>query len=160
ANDYAGVTSVANGGTLSFSSIGNLGVASALGAATTAANGTISLGVSSTASAYAVYTGGGASSDRDWRLGSWFYQTSGITNQGTGTLTLAGNITSAHTNSSIGARNIALTAGTADLVLQGTISSTNNQVGVVFGGGAGRSITVTGSNTFGGVASIQNVTVR
>nr|WP_280821664.1 autotransporter-associated beta strand repeat-containing protein [Mesorhizobium soli] len=160
-NNYTGATGVVNGGTLTFTSIGNLGTASALGAATDAASGTISLGVSSTTSAYAVYTGSGASSNRNWRLASWMYGTSGITNQGTGTLTLTGDIANAHTNSSIGVRNVVFTAQTADLELLGTISSNNAQVGVVFnGGGTNRSVTVTGTNTFGGVAAIQNVTVR
>ncbi|PSJ63205.1 autotransporter outer membrane beta-barrel domain-containing protein [Mesorhizobium soli] len=160
-NNYTGATAVVNGGTLTFTSIGDVGTASALGAPTDAASGTISLGVGSSTSAYAVYTGTGDSSNRNWRLGSWQYGTSGITNQGTGILTLTGDIASAHTNSSISVRNVVFTAATADLELLGTISSNVNGVGVVFsGGGTNRSVTVTGSNTFGGVAAIQNVTVR
>lgn len=159
-NDYAGQTSLAGGGSLVFSSIGNIGEASALGAPVDAASGTISLGVGSSSSAYAVYTGGGASSNRDWRLGSWFYESSTISNQGTGTLTLTGDIASVHTNSSVSVRNIIFDARNADIELLGTISSNNAGVGVLFGGNAGRTITVNGANTFGGVASIQGATVK
>jgi fibronectin-binding autotransporter adhesin len=160
-NDYEGATTVSGGGNLYFSSIADLGVASALGAATDAASGTISLNVGTYASAYARYTGDGDSSNRNWRLGSHFYQASGIVNEGTGTLTLTGDIASAHTASSISVRNITLDASTADLEILGTISSNNAAVGVVFaGGGTGRTITVGGTNTFGGVAAIQGVTVK
>ncbi|ALF30788.1 MULTISPECIES: adhesin autotransporter BmaC [Brucella] len=159
-NDYTGQTSLSSGGTLFFSSIGNLGEVSALGAPVDEAAGTISLVVGSSASASATYTGSGASSNRNWQLSSRFYANSTISNQGSGTLTLTGNIFNNHTNSSLSARNINFDAGTADIELLGTISSNNNGVGVVFGGTAGRAIKVSGDNTFGGAAIIQNITVQ
>ncbi|AAL53390.1 extracellular serine protease [Brucella melitensis bv. 1 str. 16M] len=159
-NDYTGQTSLSSGGTLFFSSIGNLGEVSALGAPVDEAAGTISLVVGSSASASATYTGSGGSSNRNWQLSSRFYANSTISNRGSGTLTLTGNIFNNHTNSSLSARNINFDAGTADIELLGTISSNNNGVGVVFGGTAGRAIKVSGDNTFGGAAIIQNITVQ
>lgn len=161
ANDYKGPTTLAGGGTLVFTSIANLNMASALGAPTDATSGLISLGVGNTTSARATYTGGAAASDRNWRMGSWFYETSTIANQGTGTLTLTGDIYNNHTNSSIGPRSIVFSAVSADLELLGTIASSNAGVGAIFnGGGTNRSITVTGVNTFGGIATVQGVTVK
>ena len=68
ANDYTGQTQFGGAaGTYSFSSIADLGVASALGAPTTVANGTIFLNHTSGAPTLN-YTGSGDSSNRNWSL--------------------------------------------------------------------------------------------
>lgn len=158
-NDYTGTTGIF-AGDLIFSSIGNLGEASALGAAADAANGTINLAADTYIGSSAIYTGAAASSNRDWHLRSQWYGAAGIINRGSGTLTLTGNIaTDLNPNGRSGA---IFNADTADLDLRGTISSSNAQIkGVLFtGSGTARTISVSGANTFTGIAAITNVTVN
>ena len=86
ANTYTGKTTVTAGG-ITYNSIGNVGAgASALGAPTTVAEGTIDL------SGTLTYTGAATSTDRVINLTNAAANAS-ITNSGTGLLTLNGNIT-------------------------------------------------------------------
>ncbi|OHT20322.1 Autotransporter-associated beta strand repeat protein [Sphingomonas haloaromaticamans] len=159
ANDYQGQTRLNGQGTYNFTSIADLGLASALGAPVTAADGTIVVNGNATYSANASYIGGGDSSNRDWQLITGGTGTSGINNQGSGKLTLTGNISNSHAAST--PRFIFFNANTADIDLLGTISSNNAQIGVVYGStGTGRTILVGGVNDYGGASTIQNVTVR
>lgn len=86
-NTYSGITEV-QAGTLSFDSIANVGVASALGRPTSAQNGLIRMGLT-TANTGLNYTGAGHSSDRLLVLQG---TTGGVTlnANGTGALNLAG----------------------------------------------------------------------
>lgn len=72
-----------------FTSIGNLGEASALGAPTTVANGTITFAQSSQYSDSLIYAGDGDSSNRNWTVSG---NAASIRNRGTGTLTLTGGV--------------------------------------------------------------------
>ena len=104
-NTYLGKT-IVNKGTLSFNSIKNVGEgASALGAPTTVANGTIDLATT------LQYTGAATSSDRIINLlGSCT-----VNNSGTGTLTLNGGFTG-------GANNNLLFRGGTTIVANGIIA--------------------------------------
>ncbi|WP_206860571.1 autotransporter-associated beta strand repeat-containing protein [Lysobacter changpingensis] len=151
ANNYTGATSFVGGGTKFFTSIGNLGEASSLGAPTTAANGTITLsGVSQVASSLS-YVGDGDSSNRNWNInpGAGPGNTITFRNSGTGTLALTGNIALGG-GSGNGAQ---FHAQTADLGLLGVISSNNGRP-VTFVADAGRTVTLGDTNTFSGGASI------
>jgi fibronectin-binding autotransporter adhesin len=143
ANNYTGQTFFANGsGAHSFTSIADLGVASSLGAPTTAANGSISV-VSGGFFTTANYIGDGDSSNRNWA----FTSNTGLVNSGTGTLTLTGNFANLPYAS----------ASTADLNLLGVMSGA---VGATFTGGVGRTITLGTANTYSGGTTILNATVR
>ncbi|WP_408953732.1 autotransporter-associated beta strand repeat-containing protein [Lysobacter sp. Hz 25] len=159
ANDYTGQTVVGVNATFSFSSIANVGGgASALGAPTTMANGTIVLNPSDSG-INAVYTGSGSSSDRNWQVFSRFFGSSGITNSGTGTLTLTGNIFGQYQNGTFSARGTFFSAQSADLVLSGVISG-GQPVFTLNGGGTNRTITLGGANTYTATTTnISNVTV-
>lgn len=159
ANDYTGQTVFFHpgfGGTYTFTSIADLGVASSLGAPTTVANGTISANSGGGVATSVVYRGTGHSSNRNWALNSAGAPAPvSLINSGTGTLALTGNIAM----SGLGAGNIAFTANTADLGLLGVLSGTNVPT-VVYGGNIGRTITLGGANTYTSVSNINNVTVR
>ncbi|WP_051885422.1 autotransporter-associated beta strand repeat-containing protein [Lysobacter antibioticus] len=159
ANDYTGQTVVGTNATVFFSSIANVnGGASALGAPTTVANGTIVLNPSDSG-INAVYTGSGSSSDRNWQVFSRFFGNSGITNSGTGTLTLTGNILGQYQNGAFAARGTFFSAQSADLVLSGVISG-GQPLFTLTGGGTNRTITLGGANTYTATTtSIGNVTV-
>ncbi|MDH2402039.1 autotransporter outer membrane beta-barrel domain-containing protein [Bradyrhizobium sp. SSUT18] len=152
ANDYTGQTRfTGTGGTHSFSSVGDLGVASALGAPTTVANGTILVALTSGVSTIA-YTGTGDSSNRNWT-----FQASGaggadtrLRNSGSGTLTLTGAITL--TGSNTATSNFDAVSG--DLALLGAITDGVLIRAVSFTGAAGRTITLGGANDWGSVTSI------
>ena len=149
-NDFTGGVGT-DGFNLYFTSIGNLGEASALGAATTVANGTIFV-----RNAAAVYVGSGATSNRSWGMAP---QTGSsiLRNQGSGTLTVTGDINAGGGYTS----SVILDAQTADLALLGVISSNLATRPFIFmGGGTNRSITLNDANTFGGAITIQAVTVR
>ncbi len=155
ANDYTGQTQFGGvGGTYSFSSIADLGVASALGAPTTVANGTVLVAPAS-GTPILTYTGTGSSSNRTFVL----QNNAGLArlrNSGTGTLTLTGNISLAGTSS---ATNVTFEALGGDLELLGVISDATTR-GASFTGAAGRTITLGGANTWRSIASISGVTVR
>ncbi|MBZ9822831.1 autotransporter-associated beta strand repeat-containing protein [Mesorhizobium sp. CA4] len=154
-NDYTGRTSTTNGGTISFTSIADLGVASALGAPTTVANGTVTISAFQGGGGQANYTGAGSSSNRNWLLQSDGLGGAVIANAGTGTLTLTGDIAATS-----GGAGTGFQAMTADLVLTGVISSANTQQFAFLGNSPSRSITLGAANTFAGLATIGNVTVR
>ncbi|CAN7423228.1 autotransporter-associated beta strand repeat-containing protein [Caulobacter sp. LjRoot300] len=143
-NSYTGTTRFngCNGVCVSrFSSIADLGVASALGAPTTVANGTIVWGQSSQYEDYLLYTGDGDSSNRNWNLvaGSGGF----IRNDGTGTLTLTGDVTASGT--------VFYQANTADFDVLGVLSGS---AGYVFSGGATADVTVGSANTYTGATAI------
>ncbi len=83
ANTYSGKTSLNGSGRVYYNSLGNLGVACAFGAPTTAENGTIDVGARMT------YTGGATTSDRVLN----FLLDSQFEHMGSGTMTLTGGIT-------------------------------------------------------------------
>jgi len=152
-NDFTGQVAT-DSSNLYFTSIRNLGEASALGAATTAANGAVYV-----RNASAIYTGSGNTSNRSWSMAP-FTGSSALRNQGTGTLTVTGDIVAGGGYPA----SVILGADTADLALLGVISSNltgfANRPFVFTGGGTNRSITLNGTNTFGGGVTIQTVTVR
>ncbi|MGH6998732.1 MAG: beta strand repeat-containing protein, partial [Phenylobacterium sp.] len=123
-----------------FSSVRNLGEASALGAPTDATAGTIIFNQQSQYGDNIVYTGDGDTSNRNWDFngnGAW------LNNEGTGALVLTGNM-----DISV-AGGIRAIGGDVDLggVLSGGLFN--------FSAGAGRKITVSGvANTFTGAAGI------
>ena len=140
ANTYTGVTTV-SAGTLAFNSIANVGGgASALGAPTTAANGTIALAGGATLQ----YTGSGHSSNRVINLTS-----SGgtIDASGSGTLALSGGVTGA-------ASNLILT-GSGNGVESGVIGTTT---GTLTKNGTG-TWTLSGANTYTGATTINGGTL-
>jgi fibronectin-binding autotransporter adhesin len=157
-NNYTGQTRFGSqDGSYSFTSIADLGMASSLGAPTTVANGTVFFGSGGGVTATLSYIGDGDSSNRNWQL-----QPSGpsapvqLRNGGTGTLTLTGSI--ALTGGSMNPASF--NAATADLVLLGVITSTNNRPVNYAGGGSARTITLGGTNTYAGNSAIGNVTVK
>ncbi len=152
-NDFTGQVAT-DSYNLYFTSIRNLGQASALGAATTVANGIVYV-----RNASAIYTGSGDTSNRGWSMGP-FTGSVALRNQGTGTLTVTGDIAAGGGYTA----SVILDAQTADLALLGVISSNltsfANRPFVFTGGGTSRSITLNNANTFGGGVTIQTVTVR
>ncbi|MBB3237327.1 autotransporter-associated beta strand repeat-containing protein [Phyllobacterium endophyticum] len=149
-NDFTGPVGT-DGSHLIFTSIRNLGETSALGAATTAANGAVYV-----RNASAIYIGSGDTSNRGWSMAP-FTGSSALRNQGSGTLTVTGDITAGGGY----AASVILDAQTADLALLGVISSNLPARPFIFmGGGTNRNITLNSANTFGGAVTIQSVTVR
>ncbi|AEG50605.1 outer membrane autotransporter barrel domain protein [Sphingobium chlorophenolicum L-1] len=144
ANNYDGVTrfSACNGVcSTAFTSIGNLGEASSLGAPTTVTNGTIIWNQSSQYTDNLLYLGDGDDSNRNWTFNA--NSTGTFINQGSGTLNLTGNFT---------INGFArFVAQTADFNLSGVISGG----GVAFSAGAGRQVTVSGLNTYTGTSTLQ-----
>ncbi|QDC39312.1 autotransporter outer membrane beta-barrel domain-containing protein [Sphingobium fuliginis ATCC 27551] len=144
ANSYDGVTrfSACNGVcSTSFTSIGNLGEASSLGAPTTVTNGTIIWNQSSQYTDNLIYLGDGDDSNRNWTFNA--NSTGTFINQGSGTLNLTGDFT---------INGFArFVAQTADFNLSGVISGG----GVAFSAGAGRQVTVSGLNTYTGISTLQ-----
>ncbi|XHS77015.1 autotransporter-associated beta strand repeat-containing protein [Burkholderiaceae bacterium UC74_6] len=145
ANDYTGQTQFTGAaGTYAFSSIANLGVASALGAPVTGANGTV-LANATSGTITLSYTGTGGSTNRDFSLINNGGQVT-LRNSGSGTLTLAGNIS---LGSTAPITTVTLSAVSGDLVVQGVISSVTSKY-LAFNASAGRTVTVTGTSTYGG----------
>jgi fibronectin-binding autotransporter adhesin len=142
ANSYTGAT-IFNGcnGVCSayFSSIADLGQASSLGAPTTVADGTIVFNQSSQYSDSIIYIGDGHSSNRNWDINGGGAV---IRNQGSGTLTLTGDIDISAGGS--------FNAETADISLLGVLSGGS----ISFNTNAGRAITLGATNTFSGQAGI------
>ncbi|WP_333605857.1 autotransporter-associated beta strand repeat-containing protein, partial [Novosphingobium sp.] len=157
ANNYQGQTQFTTlpgwgGVTNSFSSIGDLGEASALGAPTTVANGTIMIGPGCCqALGYSVlaYTGAGNSSNRNWQMNPGNYAGGALLhNNGSGALTLTGNISAGG-----GSQTFGFGANSGDMNLLGVISSNNGRT-ASFSAGAGRTIRLGIANTFSGTAGI------
>ncbi|ARS26810.1 autotransporter-associated beta strand repeat-containing protein [Sphingomonas sp. KC8] len=141
-SDYTGRTVFqACNGTCStrFTSIGNLGQASSLGAPVTVADGTIIFNQQSQYSDSIIYLGDGDSSNRNWDING---NGAIIRNQGTGTLEITGDV-----DISV---NGSFSAETADFRLLGVLS------GGAFGfnASAGRNITLGNANVFTGQANL------
>ena len=155
ASDHTGATNFIGGGTYGFTSIGNLGEASALGAQTTAATGTIIVQAGGGLGGTLNYSGDGDTSDRNWTFQNTSSGGTALRNIGTGTLSLTGDV----------ALNNAWTlshsfqAVSADMDLLGTISSASDRV-VTYSGGAGRTITLGSANTYSGSSQINTITVK
>jgi fibronectin-binding autotransporter adhesin len=134
---FRGIPGVAN---TYFSSVRNLGEASSLGAPTDAAACTIIFQKSSKYSDKIIYTCDGDTSDRNWDFtgsSAW------LNNQGTGALTLTGNM-----DISVGG---GVRAIDGDVELGGVLSGGAFN----FSAGSGRKVTVSGlANTFTGAAGI------
>lgn len=154
ANDYTGQTNFGGGGTFSFSSIADLGIASALGAPTSTVNGTINVSAYSNVFATANYTGGGSTSNRGWQFIATASGGTALQNAGTGKLTINGDI--ALTGGPL--RSMTFRMASADLALLGVISSTGTRP-VVFSGGAGRTASLGSDNTYTGTTTITGVTI-
>ena len=159
ANDYLGQTQFTtatgwSGSYNAFSSIADLGVASALGAPTTVANGTIVIGRSGgqdLGPTQVYYTGSGNSSNRNWQMNPGSYAGAAILyNAGTGTLRLTGNIN----GGGAAGHYIGFRAQTADMELLGVISANDGRA-VEFNASSGRTIRLGVANTFSGTASVQ-----
>ncbi|WP_181172814.1 autotransporter-associated beta strand repeat-containing protein [Mesorhizobium sp. B2-1-5] len=155
ANDYTGQTIVQIGtnDVIGFSSVGNLGQASALGAGT-GSSGTIIIQRQFGATGTFSYTGTGSDSNRDWQLptagGNLIFQ-----NNGSGTLTLRGNIA---VNGPAGT-GVGFSAMSADLQLLGQISGTVGSVNFS-GSSNARTITLGDTSSFNAGVSIGAVTVK
>jgi fibronectin-binding autotransporter adhesin len=158
ANDYQGQTRFTtqtgwSGSFNYFSSIADLGVASALGAPTTVANGTIVIGPGggqSLGPSQVFYTGTGNSSNRNWQMNPGNYAGSAwLYNSGSGTLRLTGNIN----GGGGGGHAIGFAAQTADMELLGVISANDGRT-VAFSANSGHMIRLGTANTFTGAASI------
>ncbi|KQZ73892.1 hypothetical protein ASE06_16385 [Sphingopyxis sp. Root214] len=148
ANDFTGDIN-ANGVNLSFTSVGNIGQASSLGAGNTIFIGS-EIGAGSTS---AVYTGDGDVSNRGWSMRNGGGGIS-LINQGTGTLSLTGNFS----QSGLTTVFVAFSAQTADMELLGDISGFRP---IFFqGSGTARTITLGGTNSFTAPTAIQGVTVK
>ncbi|MBI5690351.1 MAG: autotransporter-associated beta strand repeat-containing protein [Verrucomicrobia bacterium] len=154
-NSYTGATAV-QAGTLSFNSIGNVsGGASALGAPTTVANGTIALGSGANTGTLA-YTGPGNTTNRVINL-------AGTT--GGGTIDASGSgalvFTSALTATGGGSKTLTLTgSSTAANTLSGAIvnNSGTNLTSVVKSGSG--TWVLSGANTYTGTTAINGGTLR
>ena len=153
-NTYTGPTLV-SAGTLSVNTLANLSTASALGAPTTAANGTIKLGAT-TVGGTLVYTGGATSTDRVIDLAG---TTGGGTlqNDGTGALTFTSTFT-------------ATGAGSKTLTLRGTNTDANTIAGAIVNNSATNRTSIlkadagtwviAGTNTYTGTTTVNNGTLR
>jgi fibronectin-binding autotransporter adhesin len=154
ANDYTGRTRFFGNGTVSFTSIADLGIASSLGAPTTVANGVIDVINASQANLNLNYTGDGDSSNRNWQINPGSVPggpRAQLANMGTGTLTLTGEIALGG-GSGNGPHFL---AGNADLELLGVISS-NIVRDVWFIADTGQTVRLGDASTFTGRAVIRN----
>ncbi|MBZ9823215.1 autotransporter-associated beta strand repeat-containing protein [Mesorhizobium sp. CA4] len=148
-NDFTGPVNffVNSAATASFTSIGNIGEASALGA-----GDTISLTANSGVSAL-FYTGTGDTSNRNWQINTGIgAPTALIQNAGSGVLKLTGNV------SVTGGTSVAFAAN-ADLQLLGVLSSSTANT-FRFIGSASGAITLGDANSFTGAASIESGIVK
>ncbi len=155
ANDFSGRMVFLGGGTYAFTSVADLGVASALGAPTTEANGSIVVQAGGGLGGSLIYRGSGDSSNRDWQFQNTSSGGNVLQNAGTGTLTLTGDI--AGVNQWL--TSMSFQASSGDMALLGVISSGSDR-GFAYTGGAGRTITLGGANTYTGGSSINTVTVK
>ncbi|MGL3820139.1 autotransporter-associated beta strand repeat-containing protein [Sphingopyxis sp. R3-92] len=122
-----------------FTSLRNLGEASSLGAPVTIADGTIIFNQQSQYSDSLIYLGDGDSSNRNWDING---NGAIIRNQGTGTLSITGDI-----DVSVGGTFV---ADTANMELLGVLSGGSYG----FNGAAGNTVTLGGANIFTGQATI------
>ncbi|MBV2144988.1 autotransporter-associated beta strand repeat-containing protein [Falsochrobactrum sp. TDYN1] len=148
ASTYTGITTFngVNGtGSSYFTSIGNLGEASSLGAPVTVSDGTIIFAQSSQYSDNVIYLGDGDSSNRNWEL---YGGAALIRNRGTGTLSITGDVLTSGASGFF--------AEDADIELLGTLSGDKYD----FSGKTGRTITLGGVNSYTGTSEISTITVR
>lgn len=122
-----------------FTSLRNLGEASSLGAPVTVADGTVIFNQQSQYSDSLIYLGDGDSSNRNWDING---NGAIIRNQGTGTLSITGDIDVS--------ANATFVADTASMELLGVLSG--GAYG--FNGVAGNTVTLGDANTFTGQATI------
>ncbi|WP_447930163.1 autotransporter-associated beta strand repeat-containing protein [Sphingopyxis fribergensis] len=122
-----------------FTSLRNLGEASSLGAPVTVADGTIIFNQQSQYSDSLIYLGDGDSSNRNWDING---NGAIIRNQGTGTLTITGDIDISTAGTFV--------ADTANVELLGVLSG--GAYG--FNGVGGNTVTLGNANTFTGQATI------
>ncbi|HET6523561.1 autotransporter-associated beta strand repeat-containing protein [Sphingopyxis sp.] len=154
-NDYTGQTTFSFDGFATFSSVGNLGEASALGAPVTVAKGTIIVAPGGGATRQMIYVGDGDDSNRNWDMRATGANLT-FSNSGTGTLTLRGDILLSGTAGT----GVGYAATTGDIDLLGQLTSTGTFASVSFSGGVGRTITLGGSNTFNASAAVDTITVK
>ncbi|MBI2814765.1 MAG: autotransporter-associated beta strand repeat-containing protein [Opitutae bacterium] len=155
ANTYAGKTTI-NAGTVSINTLANVsGGASALGAPTSAANGTIAIG-STTTGAMLAYTGSGSTTNRVIDLAG---TTGGATLDASGSGALV--FTSAFTATGAGSKTLTLTgSSTAANTIQGAIvNNSGTNVTSLVKSGAGTWV-LSGANTFTGTTAINGGTLR
>ena len=150
ANDYTGTTSFNTGGNYGFTSVGNLGEVSSLGAPTTQANGIITVASGGGLNGNLYYTGDGDVSNRDWRFVNGG---TSLINQG-----VVGNVLDLSGNIAVGGGSgtQAFSALNGDFTLRGVISNTGTGE-IFYTGNAGRNITVLGANTYSGPVGITNI---
>lgn len=156
-NSYTGVTTI-NAGTLSINTIGNVsGGASALGAPTTAVNGTIAIGTGATG-ATLQYTGSGSTTDRVINLAG---TTGGATldSSGTGALAFTSNITA----TGAGSKTLTLAgSNTSANTISGTIvnNSGANTTSLVKSGAGTWTLSGVSANTYTGTTAINDGTLN
>ena len=92
ANDYTGQTVFYSGGTYGFTSIGNLGEASSLGAPATSANGIVVVNAGGGLGGTLNYSGDGDTSNRGFRFANTSSGGTALVNNGTGVLGVNGDI--------------------------------------------------------------------
>lgn len=150
-NDFTGQATFFVNGSAYFTSVRNLGEASSLGAANSAAEGTIRFTAANQYADWLRYVGVGDISNRNWEFAySGATSAAGLSNDGTGILTLTGDIVS------IGGSGAGMlfVAQTADLELLGVLSSGGNRTFTYRGGDSTRTITLGGANTYAGATHI------
>ncbi len=153
-NTYTGLTDL-NAGTLSVNSLANLSTASAAGAPTSAANGTISIGATTTG-ATLQYTGAGHSTNRVINLAG---TTGGATLDASGSGAVV--FTSAFTATGAGSKTLTLTGSNTDAnTIQGAIvNNSGANITSVTKDGAGTWV-LGGTNTYTGATTINAGTLR
>ena len=150
-NDFTGQATFRVNGTAYFTSVGNLGEASSLGAANTVAEGTIRFIAADQYSDWLRYVGQGDRSNRNWEFAySGATSGAGFSNDGAGKLILTGDIHSIGSTTAA----MAFAAQTADLELLGVLSSDGERTFTYRGGDAARMITLGGANTYAGKSDI------
>lgn len=148
-SDYVGNTtfgSHALWASRSFTSVRNTGEASSLGS-----SGDIIMASQQQGAEVVTYTGDGDTSNRTFRLNAINHVMSFV-NGGTGTLALTGSIVLEGNSQS------SFSANGGDFALTGTISAIGNG-GIGLGGGAGRTVTLGGNNSYAGSTDMATVTV-
>ncbi|RVI65210.1 autotransporter outer membrane beta-barrel domain-containing protein [Sinorhizobium meliloti] len=148
-SDYVGNTtfgSHALWASRSFTSVRNTGEASSLGS-----SGDIIMASQQQGAEVVTYTGDGDTSNRTFRLNAINHVMSFV-NGGTGTLALTGSIVLEGNSQS------SFSANGGDFALTGTISAIGNG-GIGLGGSAGRTVTLSGNNSYAGSTDMATVTV-
>jgi autotransporter-associated beta strand protein len=153
ANTFAGKTSV-TGGTLEFASIGNVGGgASALGAPTTTANGTIDVGSGATVATLRYAGSGTSSSNRTINLAGSAGGGATIEAAGSGPLVLTGSVSAATGSKTLTLTGTSIAANAIAFIAN---SSTGSLSVVKDGSGWWR---LTGTSGFDGTFTVKNGTL-